>query len=315
MRAAGVDASLLTASDTSCSVAIFCKAYRDDDIALARRLKSNGAAIIFDLCDNHFFLGEAVVGRLKQMMEIADAWIFSTPALQTTAESYLNFRRPTQVIPDPVDLDQASWETSSVRRTFNEVRLRWWQATSKIREQPVHSRLIWFGNHAGSAEDSGMVLLHRLRAKLEECAEKFGATLTIVSNSHSAYVKLTEGWKIRTFYFAWDLVTFIRVLSMHSIALIPFTKTEFNNVKSNNRLALSLLNGVAVVADSIPSYQEFGGCAFLDDWGGIDNYLKDEGLRRRHIEAGRSLICAKYTPSIVCSQWIPVIDGLAQDRQ
>ena len=315
LRAAGIDASLLSAGDARCDVAVFCKAYRDADIALAKRLKTGGTAIVFDLCDNHFFLGEAVVGRLRQMMALADSWIFSTPALQAIAESYVDFRRPSRVIPDAVEPDQASWETNPMRRAYGEFKLKWWEATSGILGHPAHLRLIWFGNHVGSAQDSGMVQLKQLQERLEKCASQFGATLTIVSNSRRAYRQLTKGWKIRTFYFAWNLVTFLRVLSMHSIALLPFKQTEFNDVKSNNRLALSLFHGVAVVADSIPSYEEFGDCTFLDDWAGIDRYLIDEDLRRGHVESGRAIVNARYTPSIILSRWIPAIDSLVRNSR
>jgi hypothetical protein len=237
------------------------------------------------------------------MMEIADAWVFSTPALQRVVEARLDFRRPSSVIADAVEASQSQWETNPVKRTLADWQFAAWRKVGGIRSVPIEKRLLWFGNHAGSAADSGMVNLGRLRPELEQCAAAHAATLTVVSDSRSAYQQLTRAWKIPTFYFSWNLCTFLDVLRMHAVVLIPFSGSEFNTVKSNNRLALSLYHGVAVVADSIPSYAEFKDCAFIDDWSGIDRYLSDESLRHGHVEAGRARVAANYLVAEIARHW------------
>lgn len=315
LRVLGIDAALLSGDEPSCDVAVFCKTYRDEDIALATRLKRSGAVIAFDLCDNHFVLGDAVLRRLREMMTLANVWIFSTSALQRVAQRYLPVGRRAHVISDAVEVEQAVWEPNTIRRLWNEWKFVRWNARSGICSHPAGLRLLWFGNHAGSAADSGMMQLRPLRAPLERCAKDYGATLTIVSDSWRVYRQLTDGWGIRTFYFTWNISTFLRVLSLHSVALMPFANTEFNSVKSNNRLALSLYHGVAVVADGIPSYREFEACTFLDDWNGIEKYLTDDGLRRRHVEVGRAIVAEKYMPSNIHSQWASVIKDLSENKR
>jgi hypothetical protein len=314
LRNSGVNAALMTDAESPCDVAVFCKTYRPADISLARRLKQAGVTIVFDLCDNHFLIGGSAVPRLREMMALADAWVFSTPALQEITERHLTERRPSRVIPDAVESEQGSWETNPIRRLWNKWKCDWWVASSGIRSQPPDTRLVWFGNHAGSVADSGMVHLENLKSRIEEYASRYGATLTIVSNSRRAYRRITRGWKIRTFYFTWNISTFLRVLRMHAVALLPFTNSEFNVVKSNNRLALSLFHGVAVVADEIPSYREFADCTILGDWSGVEKYLSDAKMRKQHVEAGRAIVAAKYMPENIGAAWLALVGELGARR-
>jgi hypothetical protein len=302
LRARGMDVKLLNAANPSCDVAVFCKSYSQRDIELARRIRNAGGQVIFDLCDNHFLVPEAA-GRLREMMQTAHRWVFSTAELQRAAIEAVGEDKSSLVIPDAVEVEQRHWVESRWQRTWAVWKLRRWQRQSQAQLAAPGARLIWFGNHAGSVRDSGMAQLNRLRDVLEQSARDHGATLTVVSNSRAAYSKITAGWGIRTFYVDWHLATFLDVLRMHAIALMPFDRSAFNVVKSNNRLAASLYNGVAVVADAIPSYQEFADCALLDDWSGIARYIHDEGLRRRHVELGRARVAASYSLEVVAGQW------------
>jgi hypothetical protein len=305
----GVDADMMADGEKP-SVVVFCKTYRRKDIELAYRLRSAGTLVIFDLCDNHFIHGGELASQLKDMMKAADSWVFSTPALQTLAVQYVGEDRGSRVIPDAVEEEQRSWERSALRALWQEYEMRRWQRRRLETGNPA-ARLIWFGNHAGSFSRSGMAHLVTVRPSLEQCARDHGATLTIVSNSRATYRRVTQGWNIPTSYLEWNLSTFLRVLRMHAIAVIPFAESEFDSVKSNNRLALCLYHGVAVVADRIPSYDEFADCAILDDWRGMDMYLRDDDLRKRHVAHGHARVVESYSMQRIGALWLRVFTEAA----
>jgi len=64
---------------------VFSKAYTNKDIVIAERLRAGGTKIVFDLCDNHFLLGEDRNARLKKMFELADHWVVSSEACTPSA--------------------------------------------------------------------------------------------------------------------------------------------------------------------------------------------------------------------------------------
>jgi hypothetical protein len=311
LRNLGIDAALFEGAEAPCQVAVFGKAYGDREIELSMRLRARGTVIVFDLCDNHFMLEEATVRRLRAMMEAADVWTFSTDAMRAVAQRQMGMMRPSHVIPDPLDLDQQQWETSTVRGWWHSRRFQSWKSKNEIRSQPIDRRLLWFGNHAGSVADSGMNQLNMIGSHLARWAEIFGATLTVVSNSRSAYQALRGAWNIPSLYHPWNVSTFQDVLRMHSIVLLPFSTNEFNIVKSNNRLLVALHNGAAVVANAIPSYREFADCTVLDDWTGVDRYLADESLRQRHVSAGRERVLENYMPKRVNARWASLFAEIA----
>ena len=59
-------------------IVVFSKAYTNKDIVIAERLRDRGIKIVFDLCDNHFLLGEERNARLKKMFKLADHWVVSS---------------------------------------------------------------------------------------------------------------------------------------------------------------------------------------------------------------------------------------------
>jgi hypothetical protein len=310
LQRTGIDADIIADREKP-SVVVFCKTYRRKDIELAYRLRRAGTVVIFDLCDNHFVLGGELASQLKDMMKAADLWVFSTHALQKLAVHYVGEDRGSRVIPDAVEEDQRAWERNALRALWQEYEMRLWQRR-RLQRGSAAARLIWFGNHAGSISRSGMAHLATVRLTLEQCARDHAATLTVVSNSRATYRQVTQGWHIPTSYFEWNLSTFLRVLRMHSIAVIPFADGEFDSVKSNNRLALCLYHGVAVVADRIPSYDEFADCAMLDNWRGVDMYLRDDDLRKRHVIAGHARVAENYDMQRIGALWLQVFTEAAR---
>ena len=106
------------------------------------------------------------------------------------------------------------------------------------------------------------------------------------------------------FYLDWDAHTFYKAMKRHKIAVIPIDVNEFTNVKTNNRIALSLFLGLGVVADSIDSYRVFSDCSFLDCWeSGLRSYLEQPELVDEHVQCGRKLIQEKFSIEIIAGKW------------
>jgi hypothetical protein len=73
---------------------------------------------------------------------------------------------------------------------------------------------------------------------------------------------------------------------------------------------------LAVVADEIPSYQEFAGACVLNDWeSGLENYISHPELRRKHVGIGQRIIAKKWTVGYIADQWQNVFDKLLNRSQ
>lgn len=129
-----------------------------------------------------------------------------------------------------------------------------------------YSRIVWFGNHGGGFADGGMSDLSSIRDYLEDVYNTMPISLTVVSNSYKKYKELTAGWSVPTFYVPWDGEYFSSVLRLHGISVIPIQANPFTMAKTSNRVATSLVHGLQVIADPIPSYLEYHENICLGAW-------------------------------------------------
>jgi hypothetical protein len=290
---------------------VFSKAYTEKDIAIARRLRQRGIRVVFDLCDNHFLLEPERVARLRRMFDLADRWIVSSEALGGVVRRHVDGGKPLAVIEDAVEgalrgplLDvfgrlRAQHRLLELRRFLNGAAAR------------GAAHLVWFGNHKASYGDSGLSHMDKLRPLLEGISRYRPVTLTVISNSREGFTRVFGGWSIPVHYLDWSAHTFFAALELHQIALIPIDVNAFTEVKTNNRIALSLNLGLGVVADSIPSYRAFQGCAFLDDWEqGLQVYLERPQLIREHVSCARRLIDAQFSAPVIARRWKTLFESL-----
>lgn len=290
---------------------VFSKAYNPRDVELAERLKSRGTQIIFDLCDNHFLLSDERVDRLTRMFAIADCWVVSSQAMADVVRRRFDSSKPLWVIEDAVEghlrgplLDargwlQAHWQLRGLRRFLDNGGNR----------QAAH--LVWFGNHKASYGDSGLAHVRKLRPLLEKLNAKRPLTLSVISNSREVFNEVFSGWEIPVYYVDWSAHTFFAALGLHDIAVIPIDVNEFTEVKTNNRIALSLNLGLGVVADSIPSYRVFADCSFLDNWEeGLTAYMNNPQLIEEHVRRARQLIRAQFSIEVIAAHWRTLFESV-----
>jgi hypothetical protein len=299
------------------SVVIFSKVYDDRTRAEARRLQANGAWIVLDLCDNHFYnprnldVLRRAAAELGRMVELADELVVSTDAMAEVLGRETGGTKPVTVIGDAVETT-----IEGVRSTLWE---RWWARrrlralAARLRADGDATRLVWFGSHGGPSGDHGMGDLEAVRNTLTALHREHPLSLTVISNSAAKFAQLIRPWDLPTHYLDWSAETFLDALRLHTIALIPVRENPFTRCKTNNRVVTSLAAGLAVVANRIPSYHAFEACCVLNDLpGGLWRYIREPEARQADVAAGQRLIEQKWTLAAIADQWQHYFDGLRE---
>lgn len=296
---------------------VYSKIYDDATYREATTLQKRGVRIVLDLCDNHFYNPNGLASlrkaeeQLKRMMTLADELVASTAAMSEVMRAELSTPRNITIIEDAVETE--------IRGVRTRLWDRWWEKKQlgkllrqlEAGKQNGRTPLVWFGIHGGFNAEYGILDLLKVRALLEKINRSYPLSLTVISNSKEKYDRAIKPWSFPTYYLNWQADTLLPALRSHAIAVIPIAQNPFTRCKSNNRLALSLNVGLAVVADSIPSYQDFAEVCCLDSWEtGLENYLADPELRRRHVERGQGIIARDWSSVQLAEKWRNFFDTL-----
>lgn len=282
------------------SAVVFSKLYDEGSQGLAQELRGRGCAVIFDICDNHFYnpydlpTFRRVRVQLLQMLALADQVVASTETLaDVLMEEAGLFARPI-VIGDAIEEDAVPTRHAEPR-------------------QDATSNLLWFGIHGGENAPYGMLDLLALRELLAETSvRRHPLRLTVLSNSRAKYLEHIRPFEVETRYLEWGTVELSEVLARSDVNLIPVSPNPFTRCKSNNRLALSLYAGLPTVADGIPSYRELASFCVLDDWeGGLTRYLDDPAAARLQATAARAYIREHYGIARIANGWAECLSRYA----
>jgi hypothetical protein len=275
-------------------VVVFQKAYSAEDRQLALRLRARGARVVLDLCDNHLFVPPdrpEFRGRADLLRAMIDACDDITVC---TSELAKWVQRPTHVIDDALD------EVSRGRRNLLSLFDRW---------RKSQLRLVWFGTAGMESPAFGLIDLARLLPELNALNTTLPLQLTVISNSREAYHKHLIGARFSVRYHEYKTRSFQRLFRRADVCLIPVTPNPFTLCKTLNRPALSLLLGVPVVADAIPSYEELRPFICVGGWREhLTRYAADSSLRQRHVEEGQRYLRCRYTAERVVSQWAAALE-------
>jgi hypothetical protein len=278
---------------------VFQKLYDDESINLVKILKSKGIITVFDLCDNHFHYEldnpSALIERtnkLQKMIDCVDAISVSTPELKKLICSKTD--KVPVVIDDAIEIPQINLLGKSylkLKKTFR-----------KISNNSLN--VVWYGNAGTEEPPYGMIDLARILPSLEKVHKEIPINLTIISNSESTFNKYFSSAQIPVKFHRWQLFTFPYIFSHHDVCIIPVNLNPLTRCKTNNRLVLSLLLDVAVIADKIPSYEEFDEFVLFSDWEiNLRKYALNQPLRQQHLKKGKEYILSKYCKNRVVSQW------------
>lgn len=278
-------------------IVVFQKLYDEESLDLVKKLQSKGVITIFDLCDNHFFYRledpDALVERtekLQKMLDLANVISVSTPELQKTIKLKTN--------KIPIVIDDAI-EPPEINILFKKY------LNLKNEFLPRESfNVIWYGNAGTENPPYGIIDLVKVLPFLEQLNREISVNLSVISNSFDSFKHYTSAAKIPIKYYQWQLSSFPYIFSQHDVCIIPISLNHLTRCKTNNRLVLSLLLDVPVVADKIPSYEEFSDFVLFSDWeNNLRKYASNSQLRQQHIKHGKEYILAKYNQNRVVSQW------------
>lgn len=297
---------------------LFAKSYDERSLAEATELRRRGCAVLFDLCDNHFHVETMTprlakrAAQLQTMLGLADGIVTSTPAMAEVLREHVQRPRPIVVVDDVVETAlPAPWRPFGARwRATRELAAL--RAELAVERAAGRTPLVWFGVHGGPYARCGIVDLERIRERLHDVDARHPVSLTVVSNSLGRYHDLLGGWKLRTRYVEWHPATFLSVLREHAVCVVPITPSSYTRCKSANRPAQALAAGLAVVADSIPSYEPLRPYLRLDDWeAGLETYLRDPAARARDATAGAAYVRRRFSGAAVADQWQQAVAQIA----
>jgi hypothetical protein len=305
---------------------VLSKRYDTQTMTHAQELRGRqGTRLMLDLCDNHFHYTHDASGalraradQLRQAIREVDVVVTASEALASVVSEECPGVPAPVVIPDAAEPPhRARWFTPILhpRASWDVLRL---QAELQGSRVPIQRRLIWFGNHGSMGVEGGLTDLRRIRTALESACRQTPLWLTVVSNDAGKYREIMQGWAVPGSYVTWHMDTFSRIARLHSAVVIPITPNPFTRCKTSNRIATAILHGLNVIADRIPSYEEFADSVILDDWTtGLGSYLDDAALRARHLRQAQLLLDRRYTLMQVSGSWLQVLDNstLAADLQ
>jgi hypothetical protein len=312
----GIDAAIYEPTAPDPDVLVLSKRYDKASIAHATSVRSrSGAKLVLDLCDNHFYSasGDAEWQRtssaLRQAVADADLVVASSDELRRVIEAEVRQHPPIEVIGDAVEgpADEPGLG-QRLRHAVHEVRL--WQLARRLDADGVAlaRRAVWFGHHGSPNAEAGMSDLLRVRAPLAAEAQHGPLSLTVISNSWEKFVQLRSNWPTPIHYLPWHRSTITRALHLHGVALIPVQPNPFTRCKTSNRVATALLHGLAVVADRIPSYEEFDRFVHLDDWSnGLPAALRGFATSKAQVDAGAAYVRQHFSVDTITGCWLAAL--------
>jgi hypothetical protein len=278
-------------------VVVFQKLYDEPALGLAGELRARGIRVVLDLCDNHLYNPEGVPKlarrseRLLRMLELADVVSVSTATL-----GELLPRRDAIVVDDVLD-------EYDLTKTRQRVRSRLPRLGVLSKRSPELT-LVWFGGAGMTSPSFGLTHLRKIVPVLNELNRELPLELTVISNSRSGYRAAASEATFASRYVEWRLDGFPAQFHGHSICVIPIVVNPFTRCKTANRVALSLHLGTPVIADRIPSFDEFEPYVLFGDWAtSIRRYAEDSELRERHVREGGRFVRVSYTRERAIRQW------------
>jgi hypothetical protein len=98
-------------------------------------------------------------------------------------------------------------------------------------------------------------------------------------------------------------------MQLHDITIIPIDVNPFTICKTNNRPLLSLLLGLPVVADKIPSYESLSDYMLFGNWkSNIATYATNLQLKKSHVKGGYHFAMKNYNNHAVSKQWLNLLE-------
>ncbi|MFK8020849.1 MAG: hypothetical protein AB8B86_13855 [Pseudomonadales bacterium] len=277
---------------------IFSKLYDKKNIEIAKRLKRQGSSVILDICDNHLYNPkglpeyEQVQQNLREMIGLSDLIVCASDALADVLKNEVGLQQRPLVIGDGIETLPANDGIS-------------------IAPGAAKYNLLWFGNHGSPNAQCGMLDLLTIRSELESLSSQHSVDLHVVSNNEAMYLEHILPLALPTRYSEWSYETFESVIRGSNAILIPISNNPFSICKTNNRLVMGLSFGIPVIADRIPSYEEFDEFVALGDWQlGFDQLVNQPEEMKSRAVKGREYVELNWATENITPQWMQLLDSI-----
>lgn len=306
----GLDSRIVKEPE-SADLLILSKRYDAKSLEKALRLRSNtGTKIALDICDNHFhnkatndYVNQRQL-QLKEALQSVDLVIASSAYLACELKQHVPDIRSLAIVDDIIEPPIAPAWHDRCMHPIAEIQLRMLAHSLNAISSERHHRLVWFGNAGGGLVDGGMENISLVRDQIEFVARSAPVSLTVISNSHQLFKRTFKNWSIPVFYIPWSRHSISRALELHGTSIIPIKRNPFTQSKTANRVTTSLVHGLAVIADSIPSYQAFAKLIHLDDWqNGLRLMTQSKEAWSTHSQLGLNSIQVSQHNQIIIEKW------------
>jgi hypothetical protein len=332
---------------------IFVKLFDEASVKLACTARKQGLKVFVDLCDNvvvpSYALKPSVetLASLAAISAIADAIVFSSPALSDAIRPHLAANARTLTIPDQIESKETVEAAKTVQRRARKVmsrralaafykhpRLaRYWAALGQpdlvarriarmlagakppASFRPEHwtddrKLVLWFGNHGAAHSNFGMLSLLKTLPAMEEVNRDIPLKLLVISDDRFAFDLALCSLEFPTRFQEWTFQNVFDALSDADVCLVPFGTDAFSLTKSANRAVLALNYGVPVIADGLRSMEPLEGTIVFGDWAaGLRRYLGPDGASARKTagERARGLLTDAFSSGAIGRDWSALI--------
>lgn len=298
-------------------ILIVSKKYDSNTLQIMERAKAKNpkCRIVFDICDNHFHTDKKdvrqiqnhsnKVNSLNRALELADAVTTSSKYLTFVIASLCQIESDViYTIEDCFETEQKLIQKKGIKRWLAELKFRWlkWQLKT-INESK--DRFVWFGTHGVEYAEGGMTDLLEQQQAIFETLGNSNRSLTIISNSYFKYKRISRKLNVRTFYVPWNQYTVDRILRLHAFLLLPIKLTPFTSSKSSNRLVTAMTNGLLVICDMIPAYEELRQHVITPVNAGNLKYAiaMEKETYHQHTNDAQTHVLNKYSINRIAENW------------
>ncbi len=177
--------------------------------------------------------------------------------------------------------------------------------------------MIWYGNAGSEQPRFGMVDLGTIIPFLNKVNLQHPLKLTVVSNSEVSFQKYVKAYaSFEVCYIPWAKESFEYIIKEQDLCLIPVQQNPFTSCKTNNRVVLTLLLGVPILADPIPSYEEFSPFISLSDWEkNLVYFIEHKSLFKDKVKKGQVFISDKYSTEKIKERWKSVLKEIVKVKE
>jgi len=262
---------------------------------LLDHLQQSGITTIVDICDDHFAVDADHSAHYREIVANADEVIASCPYLAGLIEEAT--RRKAHVVVDPYE-----------------------GPAGQPKRLPESSRLnaLWFGH------ESNLPSLERELVNLATAAKGFELEVNVLTGripdieAQCAAFSAKYGNSLTVRFTEWSIERTWRALCACDLVLIPVDRRRRGYLaKGANRLIESLWAGRFVVANPIPSYEEFQRWAWIgeDIVAGISWAVAHPAEVLQRIATAQAYIRERFSPGTIASDWENVLRMACERRR